>query len=343
MHGPQTEPRLFDALVCLIQGLARRPHLGMEAFALLFQVGGGQAAVGLGQGGVSEPPVLVQVFEARTELVDLGGETLQGLAQGLLLRLQGIEGRLLLDPAPGQTQPVGPLGALVAAVDEDQGLLALAGLAGAGLDVPVVVQGLLQGAHLDGPLLQDVAAHEVRNIANGGKGDGVAEGAQEMGRVQGAPGIGEQEAEVALVFAHQGMDPEGLADTHAQLFPQSLPGFGAGAGGGPVHQVRQHQIQARGDEAPVDDLLGLVQPGVEGQADAGGVTPLVVAEHQGQVADGLVPGAEFLGQVRIAGVAHHAEAVVAQAAGALFPGAGIGIPPALVAPHQYRLDGVQQG
>ena len=294
MHGPQAQPGLLDALVGLVEGLARRSHLGLEALPLLLQVGGGQTAVGLGQGGVGALPLLFKVRDPGTEFGDLGGESLQGLAQRLLLRLQGIEGRLLLDPAPAQTQPVGLLGALVAAIDEGQGLLALAGLAGAGLDVPVVVQGLLQGAHLDGPFLKDVAAHEVRDIANGGEGDGVAEGAQEMGRVQGAPGIGEQEAEVALVLAHQGVDPEGLAEAHPQLLPQPLPGLGDGARGGPVHQVRQDQIQAGGDETPVDHLLWLVQPGVQRQADAGGIPRLVVAEHQGQVADGLVPGAELL-------------------------------------------------
>jgi hypothetical protein len=44
--------------------LRARPHLGLEALALLFQVGGGQAAVGLGQGGVGVSPLLVQVFQA---------------------------------------------------------------------------------------------------------------------------------------------------------------------------------------------------------------------------------------------------------------------------------------
>ena len=343
VDGAQGQAGLVDGLVDLVQGLARHLLLGLEALPTLLPLGGSQAAVGLGEGEVSRVPLPVQVLDVALEPAKVAGHTLQRLALGFQFDLPGIEGRLLLHPAPGQAQALGLLGAPVALIEGDQGFLALTGLAGPGLDIPIVMQGLLQGADLDGALLQDVGAHEVRDVTDGGEGDGVAEGAEEVGRVEGSPFVVEDVAQFLVILADQGVDLEALAEALAQLFAQPFPRLGHRAQGAAVHQVRQHQVQAGGDEAPVDHLLGLFEAGMQGQAEADGLAAQVVAEDQGQVAQGLLPGAEFQRQVRVAGVAHHPQAVVAQAAGALLPSAGIGVPPALVAPDQHRLDGVQQG
>ena len=287
-------------------------------------------------------PTPVQVSGLPVQPGDLTLTLPDRLAQRLHLRLQGIEGGLLLHPAPGLGQALGLLGALVKLVDLAECVLALAGILGTGLDLAVVLQCLLERMNVNGSFLQDVSAHEVGNVADRGEGDGVAEGPEETLPIERAFAVVELMTELALILADLGVNPKGLADPLAHGLAQPLPGHRYRAIRGLVHEVCEGEVQPGRDEAPVDLFLALLQPGVHREPDADRAVVLGVAEDQDQVGDCLLAGAKLLGQIRVVRIADDTEAIVSEASGALLASAGIRVPPALVAADQHRLNGIEQ-
>jgi len=129
----------------------------------------------------------------------------------------------------------------------------------------------------------------------------------------------------------------------AEAVAHRLPGPRAAlAEGVDVDEIVQIDRAIGGDEAAVDLVFGLIETGLQGEADGGALLGFAVAEAEHQPADRRLARLHVLRQIRVAWIAHHAEAVVAQAALGLFAGAGVEAEIVAVAAEQHGLHRVQQ-